>query len=393
MAAKKQSTTVVISLIIGMLLTGTLNTLMTKIQFTCKSVGLNGELETFSKPWFATLNMMGAMFVVGVVDKLVRMWGKGDEKETPLMVDHVGQSVREQETPYMKKVLLVSVPAAFDIVATALCAVGMLYIPASVWQMLRGSSIIFAAFFSVVFLKRKMFLFNLLGLGLCIVGVTTVGVANVLGDSGSGGGAEDMVTGMSLVIVGQVVQAAQIIAEEFLMKSVDLPPMQIIGWEGFWGTLMMIFIVYPILLVLPGDDNGHMEDPFDTFEMIKNSGTLFSVIAIFFFSCASFNATGIAVTAALSGVHRMMLDASRTLLIWGFGLFVHYSIDPTSPFGEQLTDYSGLQLVGFAILVTGQAVYGEVVKVPGLKYPENKHMPMPSPTASVRMSVPLPADA
>merc|ERR1719433_2018167 len=196
--------------------------------------------------------------------------------------------------------------------------------------------------------------------------------------------------GISFVIAGQVVQAAQVIAEEFLMKSVDLPPLSIIGWEGFWGTLMMVLIVYPILLVLPGNDNGHMEDPFDTFEMIRNSPPLAMVIGVFFFSCASFNATGIAVTAALSGVHRMMLDASRTLMIWAFGLYVHYYVYPSSPFGESLTDYSGLQLVGFAILVTGQAVYGEVLKVPGLRYP-TQHMPMPTPTASVRMMQPLPS--
>lgn len=382
--AKKSSGVFTILAVIGMLITGTLNTLTTKIQFTCRSIGLEGQEETFAKPWFATLNMMGAMFVVGIIDKLCRcMCGQPEtEQEAPLMG-------RKPPTPYSKKAALVSVPAAFDIVATALSAIGMMYIPASVWQMLRGSSIIFAAIFSVIFLKRKLYCFNLLGLLLCVIGVSIVGLANVLGDTGSEHGAEDMVIGISFVLSAQVVQAAQIIAEEFLMKSVDLPPLSIIGWEGFWGTLMMIVIVYPVLYVLPGSDLGHMEDFFDTLEMIRNSTTLATVIAVFFFSCASFNATGIAVTAALSGVHRMMLDASRTLLIWGFGLFVHYRIDPTSPFGETLSDYSGLQLVGFTILVLGQAVYGEVVKIPCLKYPRN--MPAPTPTASVRMLQPLPS--
>jgi len=298
------------------------------------------------------------------------------EQEKPLLP-------RPGETSYSKKAMLVSVPAAFDILATALSALGMLYIPASVWQMLRGSSIIFAAIFSVVCLRRKMFCFNLLGLAFATVGVTTVGFANVLGDTGSGHDPRDMIIGISFVIAGQVVQAAQIIAEEFLMKSVDLPPLSIIGWEGFWGTLMMALIVYPILLALPGQDNGHMEDPLDTFEMIRNSPPLALAIGTFFFSCASFNATGISVTQALSGVHRMMLDASRTLMIWAFGLYVHYYVDSASPFGESLTDYSALQMLGFLILVTGQAVYGEVLKVPGLKYPEQHMMPTSSPTDAV----------
>jgi hypothetical protein len=35
------------------------------------------------------------------------------------------------------------------------------------------------------------------------------------------------------------------------------------------------------------------------------------VVIIYLFSCGTFNITGIAVTGALSAVHRMMLDASR----------------------------------------------------------------------------------
>jgi len=33
---------------------------------------------------------------------------------------------------------MVAVPAASDLLATALAAIGIMYIPASVWQMLRG---------------------------------------------------------------------------------------------------------------------------------------------------------------------------------------------------------------------------------------------------------------
>lgn len=375
-----------------MLITGTLNTLMTKIQFTVWSIGINGERELFQKPWFATLDMMFAMGLVGVIDKLVRMSsrnGLAPDKAAPLMEESPKLSNGNRELSYAKKAMLVSIPAAFDIAATALCAVGMLYIPASVWQMLRGSSILFAAVFSVLFLKGRLMCFNLLGLSLCIVGVTLVGTANVLGDTIAGRDPGRMIIGMSLVILGQVVQAAQVIAEEFLMKQVDLPGLQVVGLEGFWGTLMMLFIVYPVLYLLPGQDNGHLEDPFDTATLILNSRTLGMVVLVFIFSCGTFNATGIAVTAHLSGVHRMMLDASRTLLIWAFGLGVHYYINPESPFGEVWTPYSFLQLFGFTVLVTGQGIYGEVLKVPGLKYPPRAAAaPLASPAAMLYTPLP-----
>lgn len=297
---------------------------------------------------------------------------------------------------YRVKVLIVAVPAAFDIAATALCAIGMLYIPASVWQMLRGSSIVFACLLSIVFLKRKMFAFNWMGLLLCVAGVSLVGLANVLGgpSDGSAGDAGNLVFGMGLVIAGQVVQAAQVIAEEFLLKEVDLPSMVIIGLEGFWGVVIMALIVYPTLWILPGQDGGHLEDPIDTFALLANNPLLLSVVVGYLFSCGTFNATGIAVTQSLSGVHRMMLDASRTVLIWGFGLAVHYCVDKESPFGEVWTPYSPLQLVGFAVLVSGQAVYGEVLRLPGLEYPPPALGPSsaPTPAASINLCSPLPRE-
>ena len=49
------------------------------------------------------------------------------------------------------------------------------------------------------------------------------------------------------------------------------------------------------------------------------------VVVIYLFSCGTFNITGIAVTGALSAVHRMMLDASRTWLakIGGYDTHIH----------------------------------------------------------------------
>jgi len=248
---------------------------------------------------------------------------------------------------------------------------GMLYIPASIWQMLKGGSVIFCGILSVTFLKRKLYCFSWVGLCLCVLGLVTVGLSNVLGNSQQPHKSDpgQLILGMSLVMMGQVVQAAQVIAEEWLMKDVDLPSMQIIGWEGAWGTLMMFVIVYPLLWYIPGDDHGHAEDVVDTFVMVRNSSHLFGLVIIYLMSCGLFNASGIAVTGALSATHRMMMDASRTSVIWLFGLTVHYKIDPSSPYGEAWTSYSYLQLVGFLILVIGQAVYGEMLKVPGLYYP------------------------
>ena len=43
-----------------------------------------------------------------------------------------------EEKGRKRKIAMVAVPAASDLLATALAAIGIMYIPASVWQMLRG---------------------------------------------------------------------------------------------------------------------------------------------------------------------------------------------------------------------------------------------------------------
>merc|ERR1711924_566870 len=172
-----------------------------------------------------------------------------------------------------------------------------------------------------------------------------------------------MIFGILLTIAAQVVQAAQVIAEEFLMKDCDLIAFDVVGFEGMWGVLQMIVIVYPIVYLC------NLEDPFDTLVMVKNNGSLLAVVFAYQFSCATFNMTGIAITGCLSAVHRMMLDASRTMAVWVFGLLVHYQFNPDCPYGEVWTQYSKVQFLGFCVLVLGQATYGKVLKWPCRTYP------------------------
>lgn len=394
--------------ILGMLLSGTVNTLTTKIQFTLTSIGKNGEVETFSKPWFGTLNMLMAMFFVLVVEQMFcgcSLCRRQPGKEQPLLMDATpggkgqGATLTPRKT-WSQKVLLVAIPAALDLLATACSCIGIMYIPASVWQMLRGSALIFCAILSIVFLKRKLYAFNWFGLFLCVVGIATVGLANVLGakgdDSSGQSDAGALAFGMALTLIGQVVQAGQVIAEEWLMKDVDLPSVQIVGFEGFWGVVMMFLVVYPVLWVVPGSDGGHVEDLIDTVVMLSNSGPLMGCVITYLISCGAFNITGIQVTAALSAVHRMMMDASRTMVIWAFGLYVHYYVSPTSKCGESWNDYSYVQLAGFVVLLLGQTIYGGILKVPIFTYPT---LPPPdpaaftSPAASIMLSSPLPREA
>mmetsp|Transcript_57650 Transcript_57650/g.105286 ORF Transcript_57650/g.105286 Transcript_57650/m.105286 type:complete len:386 (+) Transcript_57650:65-1222(+) len=359
--------------IMALITSGTLNTLTTKMQFTSKSIDKDGEEVTFSKPWFVTLNMLAGMFFVGLVDKCWRALRRSPTVRSDIgMHEMFLEKSQSRKHTFEQKVLIMAIPAALDMFGVALLSLGMMYLPASIWQMLRGGSIIFCGIFSVLFLKRKLYAYHWLGIFLCLCGLGIVGVSSVLGSSGDSDhqntNVADLVFGMGVVLAGQAVQAGQVIAEEYLMKDIDIPAMQIVGWEGFWGTLLMIVVVYPLLWFLPGSDHGHVEDWQDTLAMLTHSSALMWLVALYLISCATYNASGISVTGVLSGTHRQMIDASRTAVIWIIGLTVHL-IQPDSPQGEVWTNYSYLQLVGFVILLMGQSIYSGLLIIPKLYCP------------------------
>jgi drug/metabolite transporter (DMT)-like permease len=59
--------------------------------------------------------------------------------------------------------------------------------------------------------------------------------------------ASETLLGVSLMIAGALVQAVQFVFEERVMKmDVPVPPLLLIGMEGFWGVVIGMFVMYPI---------------------------------------------------------------------------------------------------------------------------------------------------
>ena len=167
-----------------------------------------------------------------------------------------------------------------------------------------------------------------------------------------------------------------------------LPGTLIVGYEGVWGCLVMLFIVFPLMqFVIPGNDvGGVQENTYDTIVMIENSHAITMMTCVYLFSCCTYNVARMLVTSNLSAVHFTMIDASRTAVVWVLNLFLRYHSGCGSWFcdtlgeslsaemcatkagfgkyGEEWTSYSPLQAVGFVILLTGQCIYGDLLHLP-----------------------------
>jgi len=85
----------------------------------------------------------------------------------------------------LRDALMLSIPTVFDLIATVLMNIGMLSVTASVYQMMRGAEMVFAAVLAITCLKRSLNRLHYLGILACIGGIVLVGLSSVL--SGEGG--------------------------------------------------------------------------------------------------------------------------------------------------------------------------------------------------------------
>src|SRR5579859_2329641 len=207
----------VVVLVVGMLVSGVANTLLTKLQ----------DNAGFEQPVWQTLNMFigesGCWLVVfahwlrsyvarrktldyepvttdevdahieasagpregngihshgeGVFGSSVAVAGEEEEDTSPLV-----KTLSQQEPTELrgKTLFLLALPSTCDIMGTTLVNVGLIMVPASIYQMVRGFLVVFVGLFSVIFLKRRLSLSQWGGLFLVVLGVSLVGILSAI---------------------------------------------------------------------------------------------------------------------------------------------------------------------------------------------------------------------
>ena len=124
-----------------------------------------------------------------------------------------------------------------DMTATSIMYIGLNLTYASSFQMFRGSVIIFVGLLSVGFLERILKRREWVGIFFVIIGLAVVGVADFVAKdtNAENHGRNDIITGDLLIVIAQIITAIQMVVEEKYVAGLDIPPLQAIGWEGFFG--------------------------------------------------------------------------------------------------------------------------------------------------------------
>lgn len=282
------------------------------------------------------------------------------------------------------RVILLALPACCDITGTTLMNVGLLFVAASIYQMTRGALVLFVGLFSVLFLKRKLYLYQWSALFIVVLGVAVVGLAGAIdknpqaqpepADSGIG---ETMlifiraasariqeevqisealwtVIGVLMIALAQIFTATQFVLEEFILEKYELEPLKVVGWEGLFGfiiTLIGMIILHFAVGRTPAGRNGYFDAEEGWREISSNRAVAVSSVLIMV-SIGGFNFFGLSVTRSVSATARSTIDTCRTLFIWVVSLGLHWET------------FKWLQIVGFALLVYGTFLFNDIVRPP-----------------------------
>jgi len=166
-----------------------------------------------------------------------------------------------------------------------------------------------------------------------------------------GAGARNPTLGAILIVAAQVLAAVQFVVEEKLLKNVDAAPLQVVGWEGFFGLSMTTVVLF-VLYWIPGKDNHSLESAPFALAQMWNSGPLAAGVIGSIISIAFFNFFGISITKRVSATIRAIIDSTRTFCIWICSLCLGWET------------FNWLQFGGFIVLVFGSLIANEVLKIP-----------------------------
>jgi hypothetical protein len=223
--------------------------------------------------------------------------------------------------------------------------------------MLRGAAIIFVALLKQFVLKDRLRSYMWIGVFWNVVSIVLVGATAMFSSPESEDAALNKpLTGVTLILLGALVQSLQYAFEERVMAmEISAPPLLLIGMEGLWGSIVCIFVLYPVAYFTPGNDHGSYENPFNTLTMIQNSPDIQFMFFFYFIFIFGYNMLACLVTFMLNSVWHAILDNFRPITVWGTDLFIFYMISTAK--GEEWTVWSWMQLAGMIVLLYGTAVY------------------------------------
>ncbi len=265
------------------------------------------------------------------------------------------------------------IPAIFNVLNSALRWVSLIYIAASLSEMLiAGTELILSVVVARIFRKRLVSISRWFGIIVIAFGVTLISILSYVtaddeqsdnGDndkeeqehhvkqsSPTSHSKEDVAIGIALIVAQCIFSALQDVSEEVFMQEANFPPMLLLGMEGCFG-----FVLGLILFLIFGEQMG--EDPRDTFALLDDQPSMYGWIMslpVLFLVTGIFNIKATEVTSSMT---RNVWKNVRTLLVWVITLIIYYTSGDIDIGEAWIFPTSLYRLIGFVIMSAGILTY------------------------------------
>lgn len=380
--------TILIILSVFYVLAGACNAGFNKYIVSQETLGLK-----FSHGWFLNLVMfvgesMGIpVFYLFFNKKKSSKEDKKNEEETKYIhgtqQEEEGEEKNEQEEkkPEINKFLL-AIPGFLDTCSTGLANIGLILLPASIYQMLKGSLIVMTFLMSKFIVRNKHTCDHYVAIPVSTTGVVLVGLSAYLNadektdDGGNNSDAKTTLLGIVLMLIAMFILSIQFCFDEHFMRKYSCHPLICIGYEGIFGffiNLLLCIIFYFIkcgsyedkeeptyfvknMCTADNDNVWRPENIVFAFRQLINNTLLSILVPITIIFMASFNIFGVSITKYGSATTRTVTDNCRSFLVWIFFLM---------PFNQEdlIEKFNVLQLIGFLLICLGAFIYNGLFKL------------------------------
>ena len=310
---------------------------------------------------------------------------QGDQQET------IEEEVEEEEKkPEINKFLL-AIPGFLDTCSTGLANIGLILLPASIYQMLKGSLIILTFLMSKFIVKNKHTWDHYVAIPVSTTGVVLVGLSAYLNadekseDGGNFSDAKTTLLGIVLMVIAMFILSIQFCFDEHFMRKYSCHPLICIGYEGIFGFFINLLLCIIFYFIKCGSYEDKEEPPYFVknmctgdndnvwrpenivfaFRQLINNSLLSILVPITIIFMASFNIFGVSITKYGSATTRTVTDNCRSFLVWIFFLM---------PFNQKdlIETFNVLQLIGFLLICLGAFIYNGLFKLEERLESDNK---------------------
>ena len=206
-------------------------------------------------------------------------------------------------------------------------------------------------------LNKRLMPYQWVSIALCLAGLSIASLGSYLSGTTA---PKNLFLGIGLVLAAEAFRSVRIVYDERLMKVYDYNPFMIIGLEGVVGTIISGSVLIAVNYI-GGSDMGSIENFDNTTYMASGSTAVIVLLCLLPIWVNGMYLSGIYVTKIISAVYNAIVTVATVVVCWVYEIIIHL-IAPQ--YGAAWTNYSFIQLAGFALIVASTLMYDATWKIP-----------------------------